>query len=93
MREVKWEQAHVGVWRVETRDAPNQSSFTDKELANLECPEGKVSSPAWAVSLVAAMGRADWSTVLETAMLEEVLQGRRGRSSKGSPEGAEVNIC
>lgn len=33
-----------------------------------------------------------WEGRLETALLEEVLQGRRGRSFKGSPEGAEVNI-
>lgn len=30
MREVKWEQAHVGVWRVETRDAPNQVASLTK---------------------------------------------------------------
>lgn len=51
-----------------------------------------MNSPAWAASLVAAMGRSDCNRVLETAILEEVLQGRRGRSFKGSPEGSEVNI-
>lgn len=59
-------------WRVETRDTPNHSSSIDKELANPECPEGKVSSHAWVASLVAVRGRADWSRVIATATLDGV---------------------
>lgn len=67
---MKWEEEHTGVQRVETRDAPYHNSSVDEELASPEFWQGRVSSPDWVASLVATMGRADWSRDLETATLE-----------------------